>query len=125
MRDQNIQRATIVVLRLYRTCDVGVTSSSQWLKADGFEIVFKVFRCVLAIAIFSDSNKLSFHFFQVDGEFTLNENVCDVDGLNVAAEAFSDLREASANDLVHLPNNPYTPQQLFFINTAQVQTWAA
>ena len=71
---------------------------------------------------FSDSNKLSFHFFQVDGEFTLNENVCDVDGLNVAAEAFSDLREASANDLVHLPNNPYTPQQLFFINTAQVRT---
>ena len=71
---------------------------------------------------FSDSNKLSFHFFQVDGEFTLNENVCDVDGLNVAAEAFSDLREASANDLVHLPNNPYTPQQLFFINTAQVRS---
>ena len=62
------------------------------------------------------------HFFllQVDGKFTLNENVCDVDGLNVASEAFSDLREASANDLVHLPNNPYTPQQLFFINTAQV-----
>ena len=59
----------------------------------------------------------------MDGEFTLNENVCDVDGLNVAAEAFSDLREASANDLVHLPNNPYTPQQLFFINTAQVNEW--
>ena len=56
----------------------------------------------------------------MDGEFTLNENVCDVDGINVASEAFSDLREASANDLVHLPNNPYTPQQLFFINTAQV-----
>ena len=86
----------------------------------------KLRKTVLAIAIFffffSDSNKLSFHFFQVDGEFTLNENVCDVDGLNVAAEAFSDLREASANDLVHLPNNPYTPQQLFFINTAQVRT---
>ncbi len=60
------------------------------------------------------------YFFKVDGEFTLNENVCDVDGMNVAASAFSDLREAAANDLVHLPNNPYTPQQLFFINTAQV-----
>ena len=56
----------------------------------------------------------------MDGKFTLNENVCDIDGLNVASKAFSDLREASANDLVHLPNNPYTPQQLFFINTAQV-----
>lgn len=56
---------------------------------------------------------------EVDGKFTLNENVCDIDGLNVASKAFSDLREASANDLVHLPNNPYTPQQLFFINTAQ------
>ena len=56
----------------------------------------------------------------MDGEFTLNENVCDIDGLNIASEAFVDLREASANDLVHLPNNPYTPQQLFFINTAQV-----
>ena len=50
----------------------------------------------------------------------MNENVCDVDGLNVASSAFEGLREASANDLVHLPNNPYTPQQLFFINTAQV-----
>ena len=57
----------------------------------------------------------------MDGEFTLNENVCDIDGLNIASEAFVDLREASANDLVHLPNNPYTPQQLFFINTAQVR----
>lgn len=56
---------------------------------------------------------------EVDGKFTLNENVCDIDGMKVAASAFSDLREASANDLVHLPNNPYTPQQLFFINTAQ------
>lgn len=56
----------------------------------------------------------------MDGEYTLNENVCDIDGLNIATEAFADLREASANDLVHLPNNPYSPQQLFFINTAQV-----
>ena len=59
----------------------------------------------------------------MDGEFTLNENVCDIDGLNIASEAFVDLREASANDLVHLPNNPYTPQQLFFINTAQVRKY--
>ncbi len=58
--------------------------------------------------------------FQVDGDFTLSENICDIDGLNVASTAFEGLRDLSANDLVHLPNNPYTPQQLFFINTAQV-----
>ena len=64
---------------------------------------------------------------QVD-ELTLNENMCDVDGVNVAASAFEDLYESSAvssaasGDLVYLPNNPYSPQQLFFINTAQVST---
>ena len=63
--------------------------------------------------------------FQVDGEFTLNENICDIDGMNTAASAFEELYESAATmvptgDLVYLPNNPYTPQQLFFINTAQV-----
>ena len=62
---------------------------------------------------------------QVDGDFTLNENICDIDGMNTAASAFEELYESAATmvptgDLVYLPNNPYTPQQLFFINTAQV-----
>lgn len=70
--------------------------------------------------VFSSRKNAIFSEIKVDGEFTLNENVCDIDGLNIATEAFADLREASANDLVHLPNNPYSPQQLFFINTAQV-----
>ena len=61
----------------------------------------------------------------MDGEFTLNENICDIDGMNTAASAFEELYESAATmvptgDLVYLPNNPYTPQQLFFINTAQV-----
>lgn len=56
---------------------------------------------------------------QVDGEFTLNENICDVDGMNVVSEAFFALPNAPA-DLIHLPNNPYSPPQLFFINAAQV-----
>ena len=65
---------------------------------------------------------------QVDGEFTLNENICDIDGMNTAASAFEELYESAATmvptgDLVYLPNNPYTPQQLFFINTAQVLTF--
>ena len=63
--------------------------------------------------------------YQVDGDFTLNENICDIDGMNTAASAFEELYESAATmvptgDLVYLPNNPYTPQQLFFINTAQV-----
>ena len=62
----------------------------------------------------------------MDGEFTLNENICDIDGMNTAASAFEELYESAATmvptgDLVYLPNNPYTPQQLFFINTAQVR----
>ena len=45
--------------------------------------------------------------------------------MNTAASAFEELYESAATmvptgDLVYLPNNPYTPQQLFFINTAQV-----
>ena len=58
---------------------------------------------------------------EVDGDFTLNENVCDVDGLRVASDAFLGLPDSRAvlGDLIHLPNNPYTPQQLFFINAAQ------
>ncbi len=27
-------------------------------------------------------------WIQVDGDFTLNENVCDIDGLNVASSSF-------------------------------------
>lgn len=61
---------------------------------------------------------------QVDGEYTLSENVCDVDGLRVAVDAFLEMSAAAggtfSRDLVYLPNNPYTPQQLFFINAAQV-----
>ena len=70
---------------------------------------------------------------EVDGDFTLAENVCDVDGMGAAAGAFLDLLPAGWVDgggggvggdgeggLVHLPNNPYSPQQLFFINAAQV-----
>ena len=59
-------------------------------------------------------------FYQVDGKFTLNENICDVDGLNVVSDAMLSLPHAP-NDLVYLPNNPYNPQQLFFINAAQVR----
>ena len=45
--------------------------------------------------------------------------------MNTAASAFEELYDSAATmvptgDLVYLPNNPYTPQQLFFINTAQV-----
>jgi hypothetical protein len=45
--------------------------------------------------------------------------------MNTAASAFEELYESAATmvptgDLVYLPNNPYTPQQLFFLNTAQV-----
>ena len=66
--------------------------------------------------------------YQVDGDFTLNENICDIDGMNTAASAFEELYESAATmvptgDLVYLPNNPYTPQQLFFINTAQVSLY--
>ena len=66
--------------------------------------------------------------YQVDGDFTLNENICDIDGMNTAASAFEELYESAATmvptgDLVYLPNNPYTPQQLFFINTAQVGSY--
>lgn len=55
----------------------------------------------------------------------MNENICDVDGLNAAAAAFQSLKQAAASrvptgDLVYLPNNPYSPQELFFISTAQV-----
>ena len=61
---------------------------------------------------------------EVDGDFTLSENACDADGMGAAAAAFLDLPGAAAaaagDDLVHLPNNPYSPQQLFFINAAQV-----
>ena len=56
----------------------------------------------------------NFCCFQVDGKFTLNENICDVDGLNVVSDAMLSLPHAP-NDLVYLPNNPYNPQQLFFI----------
>ena len=69
----------------------------------------------------AELTKIFITLLQVDGDFTVNENVCDIDGLNVASSAFQGLRENSANDLIHLPNNPYTPQQLFFINTAQVK----
>ena len=62
----------------------------------------------------------NFCCFQVDGKFTLNENICDVDGLNVVSDAMLSLPHAP-NDLVYLPNNPYNPQQLFFINAAQVR----
>ena len=48
--------------------------------------------------------------------------------MNTAASAFEELYESAATmvptgDLVYLPNNPYTPQQLFFINTAQVGSY--
>ena len=48
--------------------------------------------------------------------------------MNTAASAFEELYESAATmvptgDLVYLPNNPYTPQQLFFINTAQVSLY--
>ena len=48
--------------------------------------------------------------------------------MNTAASAFEELYESAATmvptgDLVYLPNNPYTPQQLFFINTAQVDLY--
>ncbi len=58
---------------------------------------------------------------EVDGDFTLSENACDVDGMGAAAAAFLRLPGAAGDDLVHLPNNPYSPQQLFFINAAQVK----
>ena len=68
--------------------------------------------------------KSNIFFLEKVDDLTLNENMCDIDGVNVAASAFEDLYESSASttstgDLVYLPNNPYSPQQLFFINTAQ------
>ena len=73
----------------------------------------------------ANKNTYRMDIYQVDGDFTLNENICDIDGMNTAASAFEELYESAATmvptgDLVYLPNNPYTPQQLFFINTAQV-----
>ena len=75
--------------------------------------------------LLSPKNTYTIDIYQVDGDFTLNENICDIDGMNTAASAFEELYESAATmvptgDLVYLPNNPYTPQQLFFINTAQV-----
>ena len=92
------------------------------LKVDSRSMVMEVG----SIQIASLSNLiLLFLGSQVDGKFTLNENMCDIDGVNVAASAFEELHESSATtptgDLVYLPNNPYSPKQLFFINTAQVK----
>ncbi|XP_059087331.1 endothelin-converting enzyme homolog isoform X2 [Tigriopus californicus] len=55
---------------------------------------------------------------EVDGKFTLNENICDVDGIRVVSNALLSL-PFSPEDLIYLPNNPYSPQQLFFIKAAQ------
>lgn len=49
-----------------------------------------------------------------------------MDGLNVATDVFAEeivdgaALQGPPADLIYLPNNPYTPEQLFFINTAQV-----
>ncbi|CAB4068195.1 unnamed protein product [Lepeophtheirus salmonis] len=56
---------------------------------------------------------------EVDGAFTLNENICDVDGMNIVSDVLKDMSKNNFQDVVHLPNNPYPPVQLFFINIAQ------
>ena len=130
-RIQNVGSALVIVVRLgcFRidqvlnsclTCGHFRNSFiSDLFKKMYFDTLY-LFQFDYYIIILRFTNSLINYIFQVDGDFTLNENVCDIDGLNLASSAFQGLREMSANDLIHLPNNPYTPQQLFFINTAQV-----
>ena len=53
---------------------------------------------------------------EVDGDFTFDENLCDVEAL----EMVTDLEMKNIQRLDDLPGVNFTKEQTFFINIAQV-----
>ena len=53
----------------------------------------------------------------VDGDFTFDENMCDVESLEMVTETLS---ESSFKNEEQLPGVTFTKEQTFFINIAQV-----
>ena len=57
---------------------------------------------------------------QVSGNLTLGENIADNGGLHTSYQAFQKLMNTTEQPL--LPALQYTPEQLYFIGYAQVQS---
>ena len=53
---------------------------------------------------------------EVDGDFTFDENMCDVESLEMVSEHFG----GDLDNEEQLPGVSFTKEQIFFINIAQV-----
>ena len=58
-------------------------------------------------------------FYNVDGNYTLTENIADRGGIKVAYAAYRKLVDEHGDE-PRLPGLSFTPDQLFFLSTAQI-----
>ena len=58
--------------------------------------------------------------YHLDGNYTLTENIADRGGIKVAYAAYRRWVEETGEEEARLPGLSYTPDQLFFLATAQI-----